>query len=322
MRARLLMLMSVAIAALSLVLAAGHLTYTIKIPTPAHARLKPQLGSYLGVYEPGFPATYGPMEGFESAAGRRPNLAEYFSGWAEPFKTAFAEALHQHHVVPLVQIDPTDALVAQVAAGSYDDYLREYADEVRDFGHPVVIGFAHEMNAPWYTWGYGHVPAATFVAAWRHLVQVFRDEGADNVTWLWTIQADQSRTGPIQDWWPGKAYVTWVGIDGFLSAPGDTFERTFGHTIAQVREFTSLPVLLSETAVGPRAGQFAGIKDLFDGMATAKTLGLVWFDADQSSGVFLQSEDRQDWRLEGKQFAEIAFRLGIKDDLADPLAGS
>jgi hypothetical protein len=312
------MLMSVAIAALSLVLAAGHLTYTIKLPPPAHAKLKPLLASYLGVYEPRFPATYDAMAGFQSAAGRLPNLAEYYSGWAEPFKTAFAEELYRHHIVPLVQIDPTDALVAQVAAGIYDVYLRQYADEVRDFRHPVVIGFGHEMNAWWYTWGYRHVPAATFVKAWRHLVQVFRGEGADNVTWLWTIQADEPGTRPIQDWWPGKAYVTWVGIDGFLSKPGESFKSVFSNTITQVHSFTNLPVLLAETAVGPHAGQFAGIKDLFDGMATAGTLGLVWFDADQDQGVYSQN-----WRLEGNPVAQNSFRLGIKDDLeADPLAGS
>lgn len=318
MKSRLLMLMSVALAALSLVLAAGHLTYTIQIPKPAHASLKPRLSAYLGVYEPGFPSTYDPMAGFVSVAGRLPNLAEYYSGWAAPFKTAFAEVLHQHHIVPLVQIDPTDALVGQVATGTYDAYLRDYADAVRDFGRPVVIGFGHEMNANWYSWGYRHVPPPTFVAAWRHLVQVFRGEGADNVTWLWTIQADQPGTGPIQDWWPGNGYVTWVGIDGFFYTPKDSFTRTFARTIAQVRSFTNLPVLLSETAVGPRAGQFASIKDLFDGMAAARTLGLVWFDADQNQGVY-----HQDWRLEDSEIAGLSFRLGIKDDLAaDPLAGS
>src|SRR6185437_7678694 len=47
-------------------------------------------------------------------------------------------------------------------------------DSVRDFGSPVVIGFGHEMNAYWYSWGYRHTPAATFVAAWRHIVTLFR----------------------------------------------------------------------------------------------------------------------------------------------------
>ena len=56
-------------------------------------------------------------------------------------------------------------------------YLQTYADSVRDFGYSVVIGFGHEMNAPWYSWGYGHVSPATFVAAWRHIVHPFPCRG-------------------------------------------------------------------------------------------------------------------------------------------------
>jgi beta-mannanase len=211
-----------------------------------------------------------------------------------------------------VQIDPTDASVAAIAAGTYDDYLSSYADSVRDFGHAVVIGFGHEMNAPWYTWGYGHVPAATFVAAWRHIVTLFRQEGADNVTWLWTLQADQSGTGPVASWWPGAEYVTWVGIDGYYNRPSDTFASVFGKTITQVRSFTGEPVLLSETAVGPDAGQFVKIPDLFHGMASYNTLGLVWFDKDLQGGVGI---NRQDWRIEDSVEARIAFKLGAREYL-------
>ena len=63
-----------------------------------------------------------------------------------------------------------------------------------------------------------------------------------------------------------------------------------------MRAFTSKPVLLSETAVGPAAGQFAKIQNLFHGMATYKTLGLVWFDKAQHSGIY-----HQDWRIEGQR---------------------
>ena len=184
-------------------------------------------------------------------AGRQPNLVGYYSGWAQPFDTSFAETIHQHGVIPFVQIDPTDASVSAIASGTYDAYLRSYADSVTDFGHAVVIGFGHEMNASWYSWGYKHVPAATFVAAWRHIVTLFRGEGADNVTWLWTLEADQAGTGPVASWWPGAQYVTWVGIDGYYYRSSDTFASVFGQTIDQVRAFTSKPVLLSETAVGP-----------------------------------------------------------------------
>ena len=143
--------------------------------------------SYLGVYEPGAPPGYQPIAGFGKAAGKVAELVGYYSGWAERFAAAFAQRAHAHGAIPYVQIDPTLASVSTIAAGAYDIYLRSYADSVRKFGHAVVIGFGHEMNAPWYSWGFGHVPAATFIAAWRHIVTLFRGQGADNVTWLWTV---------------------------------------------------------------------------------------------------------------------------------------
>jgi Glycosyl hydrolase family 26 len=319
MKSRLIMLMSLAVAALSLILAAGRVNFVVVNRPPVHATLTPSLGSYLGVYEPGSPPgsppSYQSIAAFGAAVGRQPNLAEIFSGWAAPFDTGFAETLHRHGVIPLVQIDPTDANIAAIAAGDYDDYLRTYADAVADYRHPVVIGFGQEMNASWYSWGYRHVKPSTFVAAWKRIVQVFRSEGADNVTWLWTIQADEPGTGPIGDWWPGPAYVSWVGIDGFYYRPSDSFSNVFGPTIQQVQALTNKPVLLAETAVGPAAGQLVEIQDLFKGVSTYKTLGLVWFDVDQHGGVY-----HQDWRIENSQEAEYSFRLGAKDDLASTLA--
>jgi len=259
--------------------------------------------SYLGVYAAGTPLAYGSVTHFTSAVGREPNLIGYYSGWPEPFAASFAEAVRRQGAVPILQIDPTYASIQQIAAGSYDEYLRSFADSVRGYGHAVVIGFGHEMNAPWYSWGYRHVPAGTFVAAWRHIVSLFRRQGADNVTWLWTINQDLHDTAPIASWWPGSRYVTWVGIDGYYYRPSDTFATVFGTTIAQVRAFTHKPVLLSETAVGPEADQAAKIPGLFAGMRLYQTLGLVWFDIAQHQGIY-----HQDWRVEDHQAAETAFR--------------
>jgi hypothetical protein len=247
---------------------------------------------------------------FAKAAGRRPNIVGYFSGWTQPFEESFAKRARSHGAVTIVQIDPTYASIQGIAAGAYDGYLRSYADSVRGFGHPVIIGFGHEMNAPWYSWGYGHVPASTFVAAWRHIVTLFRRQDVHNVTWVWTIQADISSTRPVRSWWPGAKYVTWIGIDGYYYRRSDTFARVFGPTIAQVRAFTKKPVLLSETAVGPKAGQVAKIKDLFNGMRQYAALGLVWFDIAQHQGIY-----HQDWRIEDNPKVEAAFRQNVRDNL-------
>ena len=47
----------------------------------------------------------------------------------------------------------------------------------------------YEMNGTGTPGGQGHAPPAYFVAAWRHVVGVFRGEGAANVTWLWTVSS-------------------------------------------------------------------------------------------------------------------------------------
>ena len=126
---------------------------------------------------PGRPARTSRSRTSPRLSGRQPNLVGYYSGWGEPFKTSFAETVSGHGAVTMVQMDPTLVSVQKIAAGGYDGYLRSFADSVRDFGHPVVIGFGHEMNANWYSWGYGQVPASTFVAAWRHIVTLFRSSG-------------------------------------------------------------------------------------------------------------------------------------------------
>ncbi len=315
MRSRLVMYTALMIAAAAIATAVSHISITHRHARAVHASLPVSLASYLGVFAAGTPPSYQPIAEFTTAADRQPNVVGFFSGWVEPFDTAFAATLERHQIIPFVQMDPTLASLPSITAGAYDSYLRSYAESVADFGHPVILGFGHEMNAPWYPWGYGHVSPATFIAAWRHVVDVFRARGADNVTWLWTVNADRPGTGPVADWWPGQQYVTWVGIDGYYYRPSDTFSSVFGQTIDQVRAFTHKPILLSETAVGPRAGQLLKIQDLFHGMQRYKTLGLIWFDKTQHNGIF-----HQDWRIEDNPTAEDSFRLGVRDELAPAMA--
>jgi mannan endo-1,4-beta-mannosidase len=294
------------IAASAVVFGGGH---SAAPSSPAHATgVRPLLASrpssYLGVYlgvSPTGPPSYQAVRRFAAVARTGPNLVEYVSSWGQRFATAYAQTLRKHRAVMVVQLDPLSTSVAAIAAGRYDRYLRSYADSVRDFGGPVVIGFANEMNGDWWSWGYGDTKPSAVVAAWRHIVTVFRGQGADNVTWLWTINAEGSDTRPPAAWWPGSRYVTWVGIDGYYTRPSDHFADLFGATIAQVRTLTGKPILLSQTAAAPEADQYADIRNLFEGMSRYKLLGLVWAEMTSSVGI--------DWRVQGLP-AEGAFRRG------------
>ena len=261
--------------------------------------------SYLGLYERSTISSYAGVDHFAHAIGRQPNIVSSYIGWGESFQTSFATSALRHGAVPLVQIDPENIPLPAIAAGRYDAYLRGFASAVRAYQHPVIIGFGHEMNASWYSWGYRHASPASFVAAWRHIVTLFRSQGAWNVTWLWTINViGQQQAQPVRSpgpWWPGSSYVTWVGLDGYYFERSWTFAPLFGPTIKAVRALTRDPILVSETAAGTTEDQSAKIANLFAGIRAYGLLGFVWFNVDKE----------QDWQVTGRA-ALAAFRQGAR----------
>ncbi len=262
--------------------------------------LPPTTASYVGLYQRGVPESYAGISAFATAAGIKPGVVMYYSAWQTPFQTGFAQTVASHGAVPIVQINPTGTNIAAIAAGKFDGYLTTYAQAVRAYHRPVIMSFGHEMNGYWYTWANTHTSPQVFVAAWRHLVTVFRAVGVPNVTWMWTVNAIQDPSGVVSPgpWWPGRSYVNWVGIDGYYSSPSVTFASLFGPTVAAVRELTGDPILVAETSATPAAGQPAKIADLFAGIRLYDLLGLVWFNV-------------ENWRLSGPA-AVAAFRRGAR----------
>jgi mannan endo-1,4-beta-mannosidase len=275
-------------------------------PQPARSAALPTTPeSYLGVYAAGAPYTYAGVTAFTTATGIRPRLVVYYSGWPEPFQNSFATTAAKHGAVPLVQMDPDNVSVAAIADGQYDAYLISYAKAVRAYRNPVILSFGHEMNGTWYSWGYQHTSPVTFVAAWRHIVDIFRGQRARNVTWMWTVNIIKTKDGQIPSpapWWPGSSYVTWVGIDAYYLRPSWQFVPIFGPTIVAVRELTHDPILIAETSATRAANQLEKITNLFAGIHTYGLLGFVWFNAISAS---------LDYRISGPE-AIAALRQGAK----------
>jgi mannan endo-1,4-beta-mannosidase len=263
---------------------------------PAYANLRDMPGHYIGVYVPGLPESYAGVTKFTAATGVRPTNVTYYSSWQEPFNVNFAATAATHVTAPLIQIDPQGVSLRGIARGRDDGFLVQYADAVRAYRHAVILSFGHEMNADWYSWGYRHTSPATFVAAWRHIVTVFRRQGADNVTWLWTVNVTSGRgVAPFAPWWPGDRYVTWVGIDGYFYTRATTFSGLFRADIDGIRRLTTAPVLITETGATPGVGQAAKVAQTFAGVRKYQLLGAVWFDA----------RGARNWRLRPAALAVI-----------------
>lgn len=279
-------------------------------PSPVRTPAAPRPDSVIGFTGPGVPQSFAPAAAFSKAIGRPVNVAMYYSGWGESFRTAFAQAAREHGAEVMVNVAPAGSL-ASIAAGDSDGYLRRLAAQIRAFGHPVILSFGHEANGDWYPYGYRHQPAAEFTAAYRHVHDVITKAGATDITWLWTVNipAGSATSAPSADW-PGAGYVSEIGIDAYDWTGTKTFEQEYGATIGAVRKLSAAPVLIAETSVlhGPNAA--SQVTGLLDGIRAAGLVGLVWFDTDKAG--FKNTNDRHDWRLQDDPAALAAFRTAIR----------
>ena len=175
------------------------------------------------------------------------------------------------------------------------------------------------MNGNWFPWSEqvnGNKPGE-YVAAWRHVHDIFTSVGATNATWVWCPYAEvKRRFASLAPLYPGSAYVDWTCMDGFnwASNPtnphrwrsfGEIFSATYRRLVKQIAP--GKPIMLAEMAStgGPRA-KAAWIADMFRQLAAKyrQIRGLVWFD---------QVDRGINWPLESSPEATRAFARGIGD---------
>jgi hypothetical protein len=165
------------------------------------------------------------------------------------------------------------------------------------------MSFGHSMTTPGHPPGCGSAAARAFITAWRHIVTVFRHQGARNAAWMWAVSADRPSACPAGWGWPGESYVTWIRINGHYSRAHGKFASAFGRTIEQVRRFSRKPVILSVTSLGPSAGKFQRIVSMFTGLQRYSAYGLIWVAESQSP--------QPTATIDGSTVDTVAFRLGV-----------
>ncbi len=252
------------------------------------------------------PAITPHVKAFQRATGTHIQVVEFYNPFTRPFQRQEAQQATAADALPLVQLNPRNVLLARIAAGRYDEQIRRYADAVRTFRCRVVISFGHEMNGWWYTWGLPWTRPATFIAAWRRIHDVFAGEHAMNVIWSWDpshlYQHYAHKSASLaSEWYPGNAYVDWIGLDGYLRTSGQTFKDVFGRQLRNVRSVTGKPVYIAETGVASGPSQASQIAGLFAAVKKYRLAGLVWFDLDGT----------QPWRLEGRPAGLAAYRKAV-----------
>lgn len=248
---------------------------------------------------------------FDSQCGCRPDVAVHYVRWNEDPATSrvLADDMISDGASPMLELAPYGTTLSAVIAGQDDRWIRAYANMVRKLHSQVLLSFAPESNGYWYTWGWPHVSPATEVAAWQHVVTVFRSAGVRNGRWVWIINQLWSGSGPLPKLWPGASYVDEIGIDGYFRARSDTFASVFAPTIAEARRIApGEPVLIAETGASAQAGKERAVTQLTAAATSYKLTGFVWFSINQSGQTGL---GKSDWSLEDDPSALAAYRNSV-----------
>jgi beta-mannanase len=181
------------------------------------------------------------IEEFEKMVGKHQAIVASSSYWGEQsFPTRNLTVIWRYGALPLVFWSPWDRPYNQnrgpdkfsltaIVEGKWDAYIDKWADGAREFGKPMIVAFANEMNGDWFPWSgwyYGADRAvrarpvewegpARFKQAYRHVVDRVRARGAANVKWMFHTN---NYSSPNDTWnyapayYPGGDYVDWLGM--------------------------------------------------------------------------------------------------------------
>jgi beta-mannanase len=246
----------------------------------------------------------------------KPGIVMWYSDFSSPLFTAHQmQEIDALHTTPMISWRPTlhwkqPIQFWAIAHGQYDDYLRAQAVAARKAHRLIMVRFAYEMNLAGGVYG-SHVQGETpqsYIAAWRHVVTVFRQAGATNVRWVWSPNTDCAGRCPFGQYFPGNDYIDWLGLDGYnFAAAHDTpwvsLHYVFATSYATITSLSSKPIIFAEVATAPSPGDKA--RWIRRGFLHAipvhfpQVRAAVWFDSDKEA----------DWRVNSSRASLKAWRL-------------
>jgi hypothetical protein len=322
--------------------AAALLVVLICCASPALAKQQRPLywGAWIGSQITGDlpPWDMSAVSRFEKTVGKGLSMLEFATPFGDcsqspctfsPFPTKAMQAVRNFGTIPFLSwssqstpasIEQPDFQLADVIDGSYDSYLTSFAREAARWKHPFFLRFDWEMNGNWFAWGNGangNRPGE-YVAAWRHVHDIFTKVGATNATWVWCPYANaKDAYSQLHSYYPGNRYVDWTCLDGYNwgRAPANpqpwmSFERIFGRSYRAITRQIApgKPMLLGEIASnGAGRSKAAWIRQMFRTLVGRyqRIRGLIWFN---------QFDRGITWPIETSPGAVRAFSSGLRNN--------
>ncbi len=235
----------------------------------------------------------------------------------QTIRPGLANALSGNHQ------DPNASVIYDILDGHYDDYLHEYAKQLKTFGHPIIFRLNNEMNGDWcwYSAYYTGKDAELYKALWIYIHTIFNEHDVDNVIWVWNphdVSRPDFKWNHYMTYYPGDEYVDVIGLTGYNTGtyfPGEQW-RDFNQIYDPLyNEYLGLfpkPFMISEfgsNSVGGNKVQW--INTMFDSIKKYDNIKVaIWWsgiDYDKNGipgRIYLIDEDEE---------VSNAFRSRLKE---------
>jgi len=223
--------------------------------------------------------------------------------------------------IPLVTWEPHEPL-DEIIAGAHDQVFHMRAQGARDLGVEIYLRWGHEMNGNWYPWAGANngnaAGPAKYIAAYRHVHDLFVADGATNVVWVWCPLVTDVPAEPWNHWtnyYPGDDYVDWVGLDAYNwgNSSSCCTWQSFGELVTDLyNDYAARkPLIVPETASAEVGGNKAAwIADLQQQLKTrfSAIKAVVWFDINKET----------DWRIASSPPTLAAYKEMALDPFFNP----
>jgi beta-mannanase len=272
---------------------------------------------FYGAWMGGYPTTAGVTD-YEHLSGRHLDVGQFFINWSTSFSSIlpFLQSLDTNHSQAMVTWEPWEYTTQQIRSGQADAYIHGFARGIHTYGKTIQIRPMHEMNGNWYPWALGNSMVNTntsSITAWKHIVDIFRQEGATNAKFVWCISASNVGVGAsFTGAYPGDSYVDYVGVDGYnwgttqsWGSTWQTFDQIFAPSYQSLTQISSRPVLIPEWASTEIGGNKAAwITNAFQQLSSSKysrVVGAYWFNMNKET----------DWRINSSSPSLTAYKTAI-----------
>ncbi|MBI4651729.1 hypothetical protein HY745_10695 [Candidatus Desantisbacteria bacterium] len=274
----------------------------------------------------------------DSTAIIKIGIINIFLAWHDKLPFNITEKIKNNNSILMITWEPylknnkKKSILTDITNGIHDDLINDFAVSIKNYRHPVLLRWGHEMNGNWYSWSGTHNSRNPnlYIKAYQYIHNVFKKQNVNNVKFIFSVNhkdVPSNNWNKFENYYPGDNYVDILGIDmynwGETKIRGNNKKFKWKNPKSILIEsyeriinaYPDKPIIISEIASSSKGGdKILWIQDflylLTDRFSAVKAF--VWFDINKESDWSV-SQDNNIWQVFNKEIKKPYYSNNINN---------